>query len=157
MEPFRFEVLDAPERIHGLDLGHITISAPAGEITSKGRTPDQAMMLFPSIVDLLDGISRVASSSKGATFRFCSVDSSFEVIFARGKGDEIHLTRDRKSFGVVPARELVEALWAGVTALLQADGGRFDRQADASCKAAFGDFDAAVGSFARTLNLRLPT
>jgi hypothetical protein len=156
VEPFRFEVLDAPERIHGLDLGHITISAPAGEITSKGRTPDQAMMLFPSIANLLDGVSRVASGPKGEKFRFPAVDSSFEMAFAREKGDGISLTRDRKSFGTVPARELVEALWAGVTALIHADGGRFDRHADASCEAAFGDFDAAVGQFSRVFNLPLP-
>ena len=157
VEPFRFELVDASERVHGLDLGHITIAAPTGEISSKGRKPDQAMMLFLSISNLLDGVSRVASAAKGATFRFCAVDSSFEIVFARKKGDEIGISCDRKSFGAAPARELVEALWAGVVALCHADSGRLDRHADASSRAAFGDFDASVSDFSRTFNLPLPT
>ena len=156
MESFHFEIEDVPEHIHGLDLGHITVRAPGGEITSRGRVPDQAMMLFPSISNLLDGVAGVASGKKGATFRFSATDSSFSIVFAHEKGGNVSLTRDRKSFGTVPARELVEALWAGVTALLQADGARFDRQADASCKAAFGDLDAAIERFARSFNLPLP-
>lgn len=156
MEPFQFYFEGAPEHIHCLDLGHIAILAPNGEITSKGRKPDQAMMLVPSIIDLLDGVARVASSRKGAKYRFCAVDSSIELRFACEKGDRISITFQKKNFGAVPARELVVALAAGVAEFIRADGARFDRRASDFCKSVFDDLDESVVSFFRAANLPLP-
>jgi hypothetical protein len=156
MDPFHFETRGSAGGIHGLDLGHVTLSGPTGTATSKGRTPDQAMMLFPSITDLLDGVARLASAKKSAPFRFVGTDCSFSIVFGREKGDRMSLAAGGEKLGTVPVNELVEALWAGVTDLLRRDGSRFDRTADASSEAAFGDFDAAVARFARLFGFRVP-
>jgi hypothetical protein len=82
----RFSLGDTlPNTPKGFELGHITVIGESGEATSASRTPDQSMMLVLSIVELLDGISRLLLASTAREYRFVGVDSSFSIIFRKQK------------------------------------------------------------------------
>uniref|UniRef100_UPI0030DCF6C2 hypothetical protein n=1 Tax=Cyanothece sp. BG0011 TaxID=2082950 RepID=UPI0030DCF6C2 len=47
---------NAIEEIDSFSKGHITIEVNNKIITSKNKTPSQSMMIFISLVELLDGV-----------------------------------------------------------------------------------------------------
>ena len=60
---------------HGFELGDLTVTTPAGTVTSKGRTPDAGMMIYLALDDLMYGVSlllRIRSSA-------LSVHDDFEL------------------------------------------------------------------------------
>ncbi|NPC75617.1 MULTISPECIES: hypothetical protein [Corallococcus] len=117
---FRLECewLDAhdPDRT-GFDLGHMTFTSDAGTCTSKGRFPDQAMMLAISFVGLLDGLKTlVAGSAKDHLF--VGVDSSFSLRLKRAKKGRIAIQCGTVSLGEVESNELCRAVLAGVESFM---------------------------------------
>src|SRR5260370_15200309 len=70
----------------GFDLGNLEIRGEVGEATSKGRAPNQSMMVILSVVELLDGIRRFLYSSKIREYRFIGVDCSFCISFQKAAG-----------------------------------------------------------------------
>jgi len=70
--------------ISGFDHGHVElIINDTILITSKGKKPDQSMMIFLTIVDLLDGLRKLVNDKKLFEFRLIGVDSSFIVDFIK--------------------------------------------------------------------------
>jgi hypothetical protein len=68
----------------GFDLGHMTFSGEKGVCTSKGRSPDQAMMIAVSVKELLHGLE-VFVWEERSEYVFGAVDSSYSVVFKRNK------------------------------------------------------------------------
>ncbi|MGW5636817.1 hypothetical protein [Streptomyces sp. NPDC003832] len=89
----------------GFDLGHIDVHGSENDATSRGRTPDQSMMIYLSLTLLLDGLRRFLTGRKPA-YESAAVDSSFSLTFTRVGGARI----DVSYRGVVLARTADEAL-----------------------------------------------
>jgi hypothetical protein len=68
----------------GFDLGHMTFSGEKGICTSKGRSPDQAMMIAVSVKELLYGLEVFVGEGR-YEYVFGAVDSSYSVVFKRNK------------------------------------------------------------------------
>ncbi|MHA7630193.1 hypothetical protein [Corallococcus sp. M7] len=101
----------------GFDLGHMTFTSDTGTCTSKGRSPNQAMMLAISFVGLLDGLqAMVAGGAK--EHLFVGADSSFSLRFMRGKKGRITIQCGTASLGEVESDELCRAVLEGVESFM---------------------------------------
>jgi hypothetical protein len=96
---FEFSVIDTAPPPSGFDLGHMTVHGNAGTASSHGRTPDQSMMIHPSLSALLDGL-RVLLTERSRDWAFGAVDSSFALHFALKK-DGTLVTRSSSRTGAV--------------------------------------------------------
>jgi len=67
----------------GYELGHMSFAGEAGLCTSRGKVPDQAMMICLALVELLDGLRRFLVERQ-VEYTFVGTDSSFSVQFRRG-------------------------------------------------------------------------
>ncbi|MBZ4374164.1 hypothetical protein [Corallococcus sp. AS-1-6] len=101
----------------GFDLGHMTFTSDAGTCTSKGRSPDQAMMLAVSFVGLLDGLQAVVAGG-AKEHLFVGADSSFSLRFKRGKKGRIAIQCGTASLGEVESDELCRAVLEGVESFM---------------------------------------
>ncbi|RZK31450.1 MAG: hypothetical protein EOO61_18005 [Hymenobacter sp.] len=70
------------------EMGHIDIVNDGIIISSRDKHPDQSMMIFLSVTDLLDKVRKILSSKSLATITFSSTDSSFELLL-KSKGNTI--------------------------------------------------------------------
>ncbi|MEN1884556.1 hypothetical protein [Streptomyces mirabilis] len=68
----------------GFDLGDMSVTGGLGTADSAGRTPDQGMMIYLSVTQLLDSL-RAFLSGHGKTLTFTGVDTSFSLVFRRTK------------------------------------------------------------------------
>lgn len=82
---FRFSLTRSQRaQASSLDLGHVAISGDRGAISSEDKCPDQAMMLYLSLPDLLScALDVTVGGHDYAEFR--GTDSSFFATFKRRK------------------------------------------------------------------------
>jgi hypothetical protein len=144
---FQIELVTDQGRIHGLDMGHVTVRIGASSVSSK--TLGQPMMLFLSLALLLDGVRRVAS--RGGVFRFVGVDCSFELVLKATGKTAIAFEHRKLPLGEASRDEVVAALWSEVQRFVGEHQGRFDRD-DSSSIAAFDDLAAAMADFAKVVS-----
>lgn len=113
---FEFSVADAPPP-SGFDLGHMTLRGTDGTVSSCGRRPDQSMMIYLSLSQLLDGLRQLLERGRG-TYSFGAVDSSFTLHFRLAKGGTL-VTRSGGAGGPLidrfPAAEAAADLAAAAT------------------------------------------
>lgn len=123
MFAFQCEWLEdpAPPERSGFDLGHMTFTGEQGTFTSKGRTPDQAMMLGIALADLLGGLALMLKGTQAA-YRFEGADSSFTVHFEQGKRGRIAVRCGPTVVDEVTARVLGQAIFSEVEAFLARPG-----------------------------------
>lgn len=95
MIQFAFDLLPFQGNISPFEMGHMDLKNNNILITSRGKKPDQLMMLFVSMVDLLDTVSKVMSSKSSSKAVFASTDSSFELLFIKGKDNVSVSDRER--------------------------------------------------------------
>lgn len=81
--------------VSGFDLGHMIITSDNITISSCNRVPDQSMMIFPTIVDLLDGLRVFLKDKKIKQYKLVCADSSFAIFFKK-KGSDICIKVDDK-------------------------------------------------------------
>src|SRR4051812_47318028 len=72
----------------GYELGHMSFAGEEGICTSRGKVPDQSMMVCIAIVELLDGLTRFLVEGQ-VEYTFVGIDSSFSVTFRRTKKGRI--------------------------------------------------------------------
>jgi hypothetical protein len=94
---------------NGFDLGNLTLVGNRDTVTSAGRRPDQSMMIYVAISDLLDGIRHLLKSGRG-TFRFVGADSSFQLAFTLRRG-QLTTRHNGADVDTSPVADLVAALW----------------------------------------------
>ena len=118
----RFELVDdvASGSISGLSRGHVTITGPLGSVTSAGRQPDQSMLVYISIVDLLDGLRGLLSPGGGRHWEWVGNDSSFVVDFDRHR-DRVRIRAMGEDLGEVAEADLVTGVWDATTTFLAAN------------------------------------
>jgi hypothetical protein len=88
---FRFELLNGPAVAVGpsssYDMGYISITGLRGRINSKLSKPPRSMMIYLSIVDLLDGLRRLLSDPDQNSYTFIGTDGSFSALFEKVGSD----------------------------------------------------------------------
>lgn len=100
----------------GFALGDMTIAVGELRYSSAGRVPDQSMMIYLAIVDLIWGLCDLAVKGRGV-FEFVGADSSFSVVF-EAKKTQLTLRAGRVRLGTVPTLMAVRALSDGVDVFL---------------------------------------
>lgn len=106
------------DKIDGFTLGHMTISGSQGLATSKGIQPNQSMMIFLSIIELLDGIRQFILAKNVSNYRFVGIDSSFQFSMTKQECGRIRLTGSQGIIDEVETIELSQSIWKGVSAFL---------------------------------------
>jgi len=94
-----------------------------GNHSSQGRTPSQKMMVFISIVLLLDGL-RSFLTSGALQYEFIGVDCSFQVVFARDKHGNVSLIGDDKAIHVSNVASLTADVFSSVSKFIEEPGVR---------------------------------
>jgi hypothetical protein len=100
-----FSIENVSDKISGFELGHIDILTEKGSISSRDRKPDQAMMIFVTMIDLLDGL-RELFQKKTKWFQLVGADSSFKINFVRLKEEQIGVYVDRVLIKQIDEKEL---------------------------------------------------
>ncbi|MFE0099527.1 hypothetical protein [Streptomyces sp. NPDC059009] len=137
----------------GFALGDMEVVGSAGRVTSKGHTPDQSMMIFVALSELLDGL-RALVEHRRASFRFVGSDSSFRLDFALDGKDGRITTRGGD--GIVdesPAAEVLGAAHRAAHAFLDSHRAQLPTQDPARrdlemSLEEFGDFIGPAGGTA---------
>ena len=93
---FSIDLLDGD--LSEFELGNIEIKIENQTISSKSKTPDQSMMIFIAICDLLDGVREILSNRK-KEFSFVGADSSFSIVFKQ-KRENAFITHNSKIFSI---------------------------------------------------------
>ena len=115
MIAFSFEVLNTEDSVDGLSRGHLTIHGDLRSCTSRGKKPDQSMLIFPSIVLLLDQTRFFYLSSLRKVCNFVGVDCSFQFVLERTHEGTFCLKCDGEVLTQTSKQDVIEAIWLGVT------------------------------------------
>jgi hypothetical protein len=93
--------------LSGFELGNVELKVDNSKIiTSKGRKPDQSMMIFVTIINLLDGLRQLIFFKELTDFKLIGADSSFTIHFMKHK-DKIKLVVFEEELCDVELNELV--------------------------------------------------
>ena len=98
------------DEITGYDLGHMEIRNETKLITSANRKPNQAMMIFLSIISLLDGI-RKFTKKKSKSFKFVAADSSFSINFVKNKKSGIVVSIGNEFEEIISESDLIKCIY----------------------------------------------
>ena len=82
MTTFTFEISESWEEIDGYSFGNITIENNPIVFCSKQGGAKHEMMIFYSLVELMDGLRKIMTKSS-KRYEFVGVDSSFCILFER--------------------------------------------------------------------------
>ncbi|MEU6218862.1 hypothetical protein ABZ845_15265 [Streptomyces sp. NPDC047022] len=111
MITFQFTVWPDQGDASGFDMGDMVVTGEFGRVDSAGHVPDQGMMIYVTVVELLDGL-RDFLRGNARVLSFYGTDTSFNLVVRRNKNG-LSIAGDN---GIV-ARTTTPEL---VTALLQA-------------------------------------
>jgi hypothetical protein len=109
----RFELSERSVTLDSLspyDMGHIEVVGALDSASSKGRILDQAMMIFPSITHLLDGLRTLVVQHGRCVFEFGGIDCSFTLRFEKGKDRRIRMREGKRVLDVSPTLKLCETV-----------------------------------------------
>ena len=113
MVAFQCEWIDEQTERSGFDLGHMTFAGEQGTCTSRGKTPDQAMMLAVAIKELLYGLEMLLRGAQ-SEYKFVGTDSSFSVWFKKSKRGRISLRCGTTELGEAESTDLCKSILQGV-------------------------------------------
>ncbi|MFF1491129.1 hypothetical protein [Streptomyces sp. NPDC058304] len=90
----------------GFDLGDMLWRGELGEIDSTGHVPDQGMMIYISVTQLLDCLGEILKG-RAKTASFTGADTSFGLTF-RSTKKGISVTSRSGSIALISAAELAQ-------------------------------------------------
>ncbi|MGX4653445.1 hypothetical protein ACWCHM_07135 [Micromonospora sp. SCSIO 07396] len=90
------------------------------DFSSAGRRPSGSMMIYLAVVDLVDGLLKLAEG-RDSRFRFVGPDSSFSLGFQRRR-DVVEIVAGSEVVASASISEVLDALTAGTTAFLNDPG-----------------------------------
>lgn len=105
--------------VDSFSRGNITVEGEYVTISSSGKYPDQSMMIFISIVDLLDGLHNLITNDKITEFFFVGADCSFQfTVKKRNNKVSIEDTK-KKLLGTMNTKEFVQSIWKEINIFLK--------------------------------------
>ncbi len=126
----------------GFDLGHIEISTGEKTWSSIGKQPDQAMMIFLSITDLLDGLRQFFERETLENFEWWGTDSSFCIQFKKVPGGDIQVAIGQDMVGSIGKADLASVIFSAVSIFIDYPDHQLAEQ-----DPALGDLMMAINSF----------
>lgn len=118
MPEFTYTALPDQEDVHdGLFLGHLDVTGNTGAATTRSsRQPDGGMgiILFPAMVDLLDGLADLLQRGRG---KFVCSDIGLPLTF-KLKGQKMSIKRRLTVIDESSPRIVAEAVWDATQTLL---------------------------------------
>ena len=130
------------DKLSSYDLGHMDFRGDLGAASSSSRTPDQAMMLVPSIVLLLDGLRKFLSSSTEREYTFIGIDCSFSVVFSKKKEGKVSVVVDERELHICGEAQLKADVEASISQFIEHARATLPASDAASC-----DLDDAFQAF----------
>lgn len=109
--------LEDNEEIDGYSMGHMIFEGEKNIVSSKNRMPVQSMMVFLSIVLLLDGV-RFFCTSKKLRYEFVGIDSSFIIDFKKCNSNGVSLSQNKIEITTVEVPELIGVVYNSVKKFL---------------------------------------
>lgn len=92
------------------------VAGEFGRASSRGHAPDQSMMIFIAVADLLYGLQTLIESLQGS-FKFVGTDSSFSLNFIMKKG-RIRTSVSRGKIDESNASDVALAVWSATQDLV---------------------------------------
>ncbi|MFJ9822555.1 hypothetical protein ACIRU3_46630 [Streptomyces sp. NPDC101151] len=84
MITFQFTVRPDQGDPHGFDMGDMVVTGDFGTVDSAGHVPDQGMMIYLSVVQLLDSL-REFLQGDARVLSYIGADTSFNLVVRRNK------------------------------------------------------------------------
>lgn len=116
------------EEINSFSLGHMTFHGENGCLTSKNLIPDQSMMIFLSIVQLLDGTRLFLTDPGKDVYNFVGVDCSFQFFLLKGKDKLILKSIKKEEIDEIKPPEFIKAVWKGIREFMLQYGHYLDNE-----------------------------
>jgi len=104
-----FILIDDQSDMSGFDVGHIEINLNKKHILSS-KDFEQNMMIYLSVVDLLDGFSKFFQDEKVRTYEFVGSGSSFTMQFIKKNNEMIEVSANNIFIGKFTSNELLYSL-----------------------------------------------
>jgi hypothetical protein len=136
---FSFGQIDCRD-LSEFELGDIEFGNAAKTVSSECRSPSQSMMLFLSVVSLLDGIREFIEQGKDS-FLFVGSDSSFSISFRR-HNNSIHISVHGELDLTTTESELSGCIYAAALQFYDRYGSTLQDRS-----AVKGDLEAALEDF----------
>ncbi len=106
--------------VSGFDLGDIVVQGRESTCSSRGHSPDQSMMIYIALSELLGGVLRLCASKSKGSWTFVGADSSFGLVFILDRNKKITVMGAKKVIAVTDPEELLTSLAAATAAFLDA-------------------------------------
>lgn len=112
------ELANFSDEVSSFTLGHMILTYGAKTISSKDKIPNQSMMIFISLSQLLDDLRLFLISNNRESYNFVGVDSSFQFYLFKAK--KMIELKDSKHelICVVSETQIVESFWKGISNFL---------------------------------------
>jgi hypothetical protein len=119
MLTFSFELAAEPDTgtQSSYAMGYMSVLGPQGGVDSRTIEPAKQMMIFLSIVDLLDGLRRLIATPDWDTYQLIGTDSSFSVLFEKIEKD-VRVSANGSIISQCPAGQVASAVLRGVDLFL---------------------------------------
>jgi hypothetical protein len=101
----------------GLFMGHLDVSGSAGSVTTRSSRPsdkDWGVVLFPVVIDLLDGLAGLLERGRG---KFTSTDMGLPMAFIL-KGQVMTIRRWFTVIDESSPQAVADAVWAAAQRLV---------------------------------------
>ena len=106
-----FTVPELKQEINGLSLGHITIEGKYGIHSSVNKTPDQSMMIFIAIFELLDGVRYLVNNPTRKKYKFIGADCSFSFIVKKKKNKILIIKNNKEIISKTDINQFIKVLF----------------------------------------------
>ena len=102
------------DKIDSFTRGHITIRGNGFTLSSKDRVPDQSMMIFFSIAQLISEVKMFMNNQESKKYNFVGTDSSFQFFLI--KKEKCFLLTEIKNNKIYEGSQsrIVASIWRGV-------------------------------------------
>lgn len=105
------------DEVTGLSTGHLTFTSNSQIFSSKGKKPSQEMMIFLSVIEMLDGLRNFLFSD-AEKYEFVGVDSSFTLGFEKVGVRNIRIFQKNKELDILNIDEFVFSVYSPVKIFL---------------------------------------
>jgi len=106
---------------HGFELGDIVVDGSEGVADSRGHVPDRGMMVYVTLVALVDGARKLLEAKGRHSFELVGTGSSFSLVFLTNpKTSSIHV-RSNGNIGSAKYSDFKAAVWDAATEFVDAN------------------------------------